>query len=91
MAKADCRRCKYFIPYDDSWYLKEPFLSMPKDRLDDLMEEMLVMEARGAKILGLCAKRKKPVTYYTGYCRYYESKVRPLRQLTLDEVLGVRH
>jgi len=87
MVKVDCRKCRYFFPIDDKWYLEEPFLSMPKEEIDKILEEAVVKEAKGYKVLGVCAKRKAIVTYYVGRCRYYKPKNKPLRQLTLDEVL----
>jgi len=91
MPWADCRKCVYFIPKsvleaDEGWYLREPWIDMSKDEFKGMLEEIAVREAKGERHLGLCRKRRKPVYYYEGRCRYFKPK-KVWKQLTLEEVL----
>ena len=89
---ADCRKCRHFLPRsvidsNPDWHLEEPWLDMPTNELEDMLEDAIVKEAKGMKFLGLCKKRRKPVFYYEGRCRYFDPKPPKYKQLTLDEVL----
>jgi len=93
MVRADCRKCRYFVPKsvidsNPNWHLEEPWIGMPKEEFEDMIEEMLIKEAKGHKALGLCRKRRKPVYYYEGRCRYFSPKPPKYRQLTLAD-LGI--
>ena len=62
----DCRKCRYFISKKD---MDEAFLEAAANyaRRHGIIEP----------ILGWCEKRRAPVTYYRGRCRYYEAKPIP--------------
>ena len=68
----DCRRCKYFIPRSEmsSEQLREAWIYVTENFPD-------------RHVLGWCKKRGKPITYYTGKCRFYLPKP-SLKQRTLD-------
>ena len=67
----DCRRCKYFIPRSEmsSEQLREAWIYVTENFPD-------------RHVLGWCKKRGKPITYYTGKCRFYLPKP-SLKQKTL--------
>ena len=69
MAEADCRKCIHFVRVED----------MP----EGLRHDLTVRLAReGKELLGYCKKQNKPVTYYTGKCRFFAKK--RARYLALD-------
>ncbi len=57
----DCRKCRYFIP---------------RRNMDGVFLEAALKYVRrhrpGEPLLGWCDKRKAPVTFYHGKCRFYE-------------------
>lgn len=66
---ADCRRCIYFISYDE---LDENMKSRAKDGA----------RQRGGIPLGWCSRYNRVVTYYTGGCRGYKAKIAMIRKLS---------
>ena len=76
MPCADCRKCRHFVPYD----VIGEYLNVPTYLVEDAVRRK---EYLGEDIKGVCLKRMKPVTHYRGKCRYYETKHKQTKQLTL--------
>ena len=70
---ADCRKCMYYRSMD------ELLETSPV-----LAEQLLSLErVTGKEVVGWCTKRKAPVWYYVGKCRFFrprESRARPLSE-----------
>ena len=69
---ADCRKCRYFVPFEE---------------LGDGMKEEAASKAFRMgrdpnRVLGFCMRKRIPITYYEGYCKDF-TKRRPT-QLTLS-------
>jgi len=77
MVKVDCRFCRYFKYRDEmsGEELEESFIFIAKHRPNE-------------HLLGWCTKRKLPVTYFKGKCKFYKPK-KEWKQQPLDKYIGV--
>ncbi len=69
--KADCRRCLFFRTIDE-------LLSVNPT----LAEELLIKKEKGDDIKGWCVKRKRPIYYFEGYCRFFRPIIVKSKKLT---------
>ena len=71
---ADCRKCEYFIPLD----------KFEENDMLDLLDEAESMRFHGVDVKGWCCKYHRFVRYYTGKCRGYKPKHKPIKIINLE-------